>query len=125
MMGWLKRVGQIAVQITSAIVGFGPLYQQLRPEHAGLVARVTDSANRIADIIMQAEIMGAALGLSGEQKLRAAAPAVAQIVLQSDLLTGRKIDDPAKFRRGVAAIASGFADILSSLEDTVQTDSHT
>lgn len=123
-MGWLKKVGQIALKVTTAIVGFGPLYQTMRPEHATHVAQVIDTANRIADIITQTEVMGAALHLPGEAKLRAAAPAVAQIILQSDMLAGRKIDNPARFEQGVKAVASGWADVLSSLEDKVETDDH-
>lgn len=123
-MKLLSKIGKVALQVTSAIIGFGPLAHTVVPQHGGTVTSVIDTVTQIRAIIVQAEIMGQALGLPGEQKLRAAAPAVAQIILMSDVLAGRKIDDPALFHAGVTKITDGMADILNSLEDKIETESH-
>jgi hypothetical protein len=88
---------------------------------SGTVQVISKDLAAIAQIIQQAEVMGQALGQAGPAKLTAAAPLVAQIVLQSSLLANHSIADQTKFTGGVNALASGVADILSSLHPDVQT----
>ena len=116
-MTFLKKLGQIILKGTQIILGFAPLVQQMIPGSAGLVSEFT----QIAGIIAQVEVMGQALGIAGPDKLRAAAPAVAQIVLQSSVMLHREIADPVKFNTACATIAGGFADLLNSLKDNVDT----
>ena len=115
-MGFLKKLGQILAIGIELVTGIGPILSAQAPSSSGTVATVTNDLNLIAGIIAQAEAMGASLGLPGPDKLKAAAPMVAQIILSSSLLAGKKIQDTAKFQAGVNSIAGGMADVLSSLD---------
>jgi len=126
-MGWLKKAASIALKVTEVVLGFGPLITSLTPTKKDdqIYAAVAPSLTQIAGIIGQVELFGQALGLPGDQKLKAAAPAVAQIVLQSSFMAGHKIADPILFQRGCTKVADGMADILNSLKDDVDTASKT
>lgn len=118
-MGWLKKAASIALKVTEVVLGFGPLITSLTPTKRDdqILAQVTPSLTQIAGVIGQVEIFGQALGLPGAQKLTAATPAVAQIIMQSAFMAGHKIADEAKFKAGCTQVAAGMADILSSLKE--------
>jgi hypothetical protein len=116
-MTFLKKLGGILLKGTQIIMGFAPLVQAMVPGSAGIISEI----NQIAAIIAQVEIMGQALGVAGPDKLRAAAPAVAQIILQSSMMAHRQIADPLKFNAACATIAGGMADLLNSLKPDVET----
>ena len=118
-MGWLKRAASIVLKVSDAVLGFGPLITALTPTKRDdqILAQIAPGLTQIAGIIGQVEIFGQALGLPGAQKLTAATPAVAQIILQSAFMAGHKIGDPVKFQAGCTQVASGMADILSSLKE--------
>jgi len=126
-MGWLKKAATIALKVTEVVLGFGPLITSLTPTKKDdqILAQVTPSLTQIAGVIQQVELFGLALGLPGAQKLTAATPAVAQIVMQSAFMAGHKIADPVLFQRGCGKMADGMADILNSLKDDVDTASKT
>jgi len=126
-MSWLKRAASIALKVTTAVLGFGPLVTSLTPTKRDdeILARVTPSLTQIAGVIQQVELFGQALALPGPQKLTAATPAVAQIVLQSAFMVGHKIADPVLFQRGCMKMADGMADVLNSLKDDVDTADRT
>ena len=94
-----------------------------QPKIASGIAVGVNDLTQIGSIIAQVEAMGQALSLPGTQKLTAAAPLVAQVVLNSELLIGRKITDEALFTKATQEIASGMADLLNSLKADVQTTS--
>mgnify|MGYP001561276841 FL=1 len=126
-MGWLKKVGLIVLKVTEIVSGLGPIASALIPgdKDDKVIRVVSADLAQIAAIIAQAEIFGQALGLPGAQKLTASAPAVAQIIMQSAILANHKIADPVKFKAGCTQVPSGMADILSSLEDKVETQGKT
>lgn len=124
-MGFLKAFAAAALKVTQIVTGIGPLFANAVPQSAGIVQVVTSDLSTIAGIVQQVEIMGQALTLSGPQKLTAAAPAVAQIILRSDLMATHKIKDEAKFTAAVNGLASNMADLLNSLEDKIQTTDKT
>lgn len=124
-MTFLKKLGSILLKVTEIAVGFSPIVQQLLPGSATTVATVSKDLAQIADIIVQAEAMGQALGQAGAQKLIAATPMVAQIILASSILANHKIANPGLFQQGCTSIASGMADVLNSLKDDVQTEGKT
>ena len=119
-MGFLKKLGSILLKATEIITGFAPLLNQV-----ALGGAISHDLEQIAGIVVQAEVMGQVLGQPGVQKLMAAAPVVAQVILRSSLLAGRQIADPALFQRGCSEIAGGMADILSSLKGDIGTESKT
>ena len=116
-MSFLKKLGQIA-QVAVKLTPYGQLIAPLLPAGAqGSVAHVLDTISGVAAVVMQAEMMGQALSLPGADKLKAATPAVAQMILQSSMIAGKKIHDEALFKLGAEKVASGVADILNSLHE--------
>lgn len=122
-MSWLKKIGQLLLQGIIIAEGVAPVIAQNVPASAGTVAKVGDDLAILQNIIVQAEAMGQALGLPGADKLRAAAPMVAQMIVSSSILANHKIADQALFYQGSTKIADGMADVLNSLKDN--TDSTT
>ena len=122
-MGFLKKFGQIILKFTEIAVGVGGSVAAQIPgtKDDAMLARATDTLTEVARLVGLAEVFGQVSNLDGAAKLQAVAPTVAQIVLRSDLMIGRKIKDPVKFQQGVTNIAGGVADILNSLEDSVDT----
>ena len=123
-MGWLKKAGLIIGQVTAMVVGLGPIITAFTPTKKDDAALpiIADSLNQVAGIITTVEAMAGALAtpLPGTEKLKMATPMVAQIILASSLMARHKIADPVKFQAGCASIASGMADVLSSLKDNVE-----
>lgn len=121
-MTFLKRFGEIALKCIAIAGGFAPLVQAAVPDSAKpTVALVASDLALVADIITKTEVMGQALGIAGPDKLKAAAPLVAQIILSSSVLAQHEIANPALFQQGCASVASGMADVLNSLKDKVET----
>ncbi len=110
MQKWLGIIGQVLLKATEILAGVGPLF----PTKAAQVGVVVSDLAQIDAIIVNVEAMGQVVGLSGEQKLAAAAPLVAQIILQSTALAGHEIANHDLFMQGVTKIASGTADVLNS-----------
>lgn len=98
--------------------GFVPLLQGVLPSKSAEIQTVSDDLTKVAGIVTTVEAIAQAMSTPapGTEKLKMATPLVAQVVLQSDLLVGHKIKDQQKFQQGCASVASGVADILSSLE---------
>ena len=118
-MGLLTKIAQIAAKIVIGIDTFGPLAKSVaNDKYDRYIDVVADYTTKAADVVVQAEIFGNALALSGQDKLKAATPAMAQLILKSDLMVGQKIKNPVLFEKGVASITSGFADVLNSLDES-------
>lgn len=109
-MTWLKKVGSLVLKITGLITAVVP---------ATTGGKLATDLDAIAQIVIAVEVMGQVLGTAGADKLKAATPLVAQIVLQSGLMAGHKIANPVLFQQGAAEIAAGMADVLNSLKDEV------
>jgi hypothetical protein len=116
-MTWLSMAAKIALTAARIVVGFGPAASALIPgtKDDKIIAVGTDYLVKISNVIQNAELFGQALGIKGPDKLKAAAPAVAQIVLTSSLVAGKKIANPALFQQGCTKVGDGVADILNSL----------
>lgn len=111
-MTFLSKFGKIVATIAKVITGLSPLL----PTAVGN-QKVSDTIEQVASIILTTEALGQTLGTTGPDKLKAATPLVAQILLNSDLLYRKKISDPKLFRAGSEAIADGMAKILNSIRD--------
>lgn len=122
-MTFLKKLGSILLQASAIVTGFAPMFQQ--SSQAGAIQVVSKDLAELAQIVVQVETVGQALNQAGPAKFAAAAPLVAQVILSSSVLAGRKIHDQALFLRGCGAVGGGMADILNSLHDDVQTESKT
>lgn len=117
-MTFLKKLGQVILRGTEMFAGVSPL---IPPQYKEKTTSVVDTLGQVGHIIVSVEAFGQTLNIAGADKLKAAAPLVAQIILASDMLTGKKIDDPVKFLAGVTKITDGMADIINSLDDKVDT----
>lgn len=114
-MTFLKKLGEIIVKGLGIATGLLPLVQQLSPGQAGLVQTISQDLSQIAQIIVMVEAAGATLGIAGPDKLRMAAPQIAQILLQSTILVGRPIANPQLLLRAATKFADGMADALNSV----------
>lgn len=122
-MKFLTKLGGILLKATEIATGFGPLIAATAPVTAGTVTRVTSDLEQLASMIGTVEAVGQALSLAGPQKLTAASPLVAQVILQSSLMAHHSIADPVLFKAGCEKIGSGMADVLNSLKDSIETTS--
>ena len=116
-MKFLTKLGQILVKATQIISGAGALFPQYNPQ----ITKTKDTLELVAGIVMNVEVFGQVLGTPGADKLKAAAPLVAQVIMQSDMLVKRKIQDAALFQKGAEQVAAGMADVLNSLKSDVET----
>lgn len=113
-MKFLTKLGMIIAKVTAVATGISPLF----PQYDKVTGKVVDTLNGIAAIVMNVEVFGQVLGTAGPDKLKAATPLVAQIILQSDMMTGKKINDQVLFAQGVEKVTAGIADILNSIKDS-------
>ncbi len=124
-MTFLKKLGQILLQATEIVTGFSGLAQQFMPGSSGVMQVISKDLAAIAQIVAEVEAIGQAMNLAGPQKLSAASPLVAQIILQSSLLVNHKIADEVLFKKACSELAGGMADLLNSLKDNIDTTSKT
>ena len=117
-MKFLSKLGVIIAKVSAIAVGISPLFPQYNKE----TGKIVDTLNGIASVIMNVEVFGKVLGTAGPDKLKAASPLVAQIILQSDMLAGKKINDAVLFAAGCEKVTSGMADILNSIRDSEITE---
>lgn len=117
-MTWLSKVGSILLKVTQIVTGIAPFIPAAQQGTYQIVSR---DLEQISAIITQAELFGQALSLPGAQKLTAATPAVAQVILQSSILANNKISNEVLFKQGCQKIADGMADVLNSLHPNVNT----
>lgn len=116
-MSWLKKFGGIVLKASEIAAGVAPFAQTMLPGEAAHIVTVSHDIAQVADVVAQVEAVGQALALNGAQKLTAASPLVAQIVLKSSVLAGKKVKDPDLFKKACDEIAGGVADLLNSVEE--------
>lgn len=100
-------------------IGYVAKFEGLLPasiSSSAVVAKVESEIAQLGDVIVNVEAMGQALSIAGPDKLKAAAPLVAQIILKSSIMVGHSIDNQQLFTQGSAKLADGMADILNSLK---------
>lgn len=119
-MKWLTRIGQILVTATKLITGLSPLIPNLS---GTALVKIEDTLTKLVELVINVEAFGQVLSVGGPDKLKASVPVATQIILKSDAMIGKKIDDPILFTKGVMSVISGIADILNSLKDDIQTES--
>jgi hypothetical protein len=118
MPGWLKLVGIGIREGIKVWTGFSPLAKAgLNDRGDAVIDKVSDTLNKVAEIVVITESIGVALSLDGPNKLQAATPLVTQLILKSDLMIGKKIDDQAMFTEGVQDMVNSVVKILNSIKD--------
>jgi hypothetical protein len=118
-MTFLKKLGTILANVAGIAVGIGPIIQPfLGSGKAGAVAgTVVNDLTQIGSLVAVLESAGVSSNLTGPQKLQALIPLVANIVKTSELVSGKKIADDAKFTLGCQEIAQGVVDVLNSIHE--------
>lgn len=115
-MSFLTKLGQI-LRIVGTVSGFIPLIEPVLPQSAQkTVSNINDKLQQAFSVIVTTEqaAVASGAGLTGSQKLAAATPFVSQLIQQTDLLTGKKPKDEAKFQSAATQMTSALADILNS-----------
>lgn len=116
-MTFLKKLGSILAKAVAIAVGIGPLVEPFlgSGKAAEVGTSIVNDLTSIGQVVVQAEAMIQTPG-SGATKLAAAAPLVQQILATSQLVSGKKIANPALFAGAATAITSAVADILNSID---------
>lgn len=112
-MTFLKTLGQLILKGVQIWLGFAPIVSQ--QVGGGVVQKVSRDLAEIARIVVDMEALGQQSGMPGTERAKAAGPLVAQIILDSTLLSGGKIAQPDLFAAACVTIAGGVADVLNSL----------
>src|SRR5215831_4925882 len=112
---FLKKAGQIILTGVEIFSGIAPILTSKIPNSSGAIQTVSKDLAQVAGVVMDVEAFGQALGLPGAQKLQAAVGPVSQIILDSSLLAGKTVADPALFKQGAQKVADGLADVLNSI----------
>lgn len=117
MASFLSKLGnalRIGLQISNVEI---PLIAPYLPANVSNIVIAADNLANMGNVVITTEQMFANTpGVTGEMKLQAASPFVAQIVQQMSLISGKKILDPAKFQAAVKGLTSNMADLLNSVE---------
>src|SRR6266699_3536643 len=115
-MNFLIKAASILIKITSILDGFAPLVPAATPGVPAVLGTVQSELTQMFNVVVQAEVFGQVLKTPGPDKARAAAPALAQLILTSTFFSNKKIADPTKFQAAVTAMGGNLADILNSLD---------
>jgi hypothetical protein len=117
-MSFLKKLGSLVLKATELVVGYGPTVRQLMPPQGDAVVQTVEDKLLLATkIVMDAEVMGQAIGAPGTQKAAMAAPAIFQLLLDLPVLNGKKPKDPVQAKAAATALGGALADFLNCFED--------
>lgn len=118
MLTFLKKLGQILVQVAGVATGIGPLITPFlgSGETAKYVGSGVNDLTSIAQLVVQIETAFAAVPNStGTQKLQALVPLVSNIIATSQVVSGKKVAQSALFTKGCTEVAQGMVDVLNSI----------
>jgi hypothetical protein len=118
VMTFLKKAGTLLVNGVSLVELGYPILGKLVPAKAQpVVNTIVSDLEQFAGTVTTVETMANAIpaGLTGEQKLAASLPGIAQAVAQSSVMLGKKIADNAMFQKAVTEYAQASVDLLNSL----------
>lgn len=118
-MTFLSKLGGILVQAGAVITGIKPLFPMIKGGDVAskFIDKFTNPFNEIIEAIVMVEAIGQALKIKGPDKLKAASPLIANIILKSDMLVGKKIKNQDLFNVSVEQVANGMVGILNSVNE--------
>jgi hypothetical protein len=114
-MTFLSKIGGIILKGIAIAANIGGVVAQQIPQVSGPVNRALGFLTELAPIITTVEVIGQLRGIPGPEKAKLAGPLIGQVILQSDFMASKKIDQPDLFKLGCERIAGGVADVLNSL----------
>ncbi|HJZ83501.1 MAG TPA: hypothetical protein VKD91_24235 [Pyrinomonadaceae bacterium] len=130
-MSFLKKLGQVLATVGAGALGVGPMVAplfgskgtQVAGQVAGFVGTAVNDFTAISSVIVQIET--ALQGKSGPDKLQAAIALVGPIIKTSQIVSGKKIADPALLDKGIMGVTNAMVDILNSIHpDSVNSEVH-
>jgi hypothetical protein len=124
-MSFLAKLGKVLAAVATTALGIGPIVSPLfgskGDKVAGDIATIANDLTLIGGVIVQVET--ALQGQAGADKFKAAIALVGPIIKTSQLVSGKKIADPAMLQRGIEEVTQGVVDILNSIhQDSVKTE---
>lgn len=122
-MGFLKKFAQVLGVIGQVVIGFGPGLVRMTPttKDDQALPTVIDSLQHLTGIVLTVESIGATLSLPGPDKLKAAIPLAAQLIVGCDALAGHKIENPAEFQAGIGDLISAWVRIQNATKADIKT----
>src|SRR5882724_1372611 len=117
-MTFLKKLGTILANVAGIAIGVGPIIGPFlgSGKASQVTGTVVNDLTSIGALIVQIETMGAAVGLTGPQKLQAAIPLIGNIIKTSEMVAGKKIANEALFTQAVQEYAQATVDLLNSID---------
>lgn len=110
-------------------VGMIPAVTQVLESSSGQPIPVLDKLSQIGGLVQEVEVIAQTLGGPGQGTAKATAigPLVAQVVMSSELVAGKKINAAmqAQFQKSCVALAGDVADILNcceAIDTTISTE---
>lgn len=119
---FLAKLVQAILKIGAVVKGVAPLLKAAAPKAGEVIDRVESEFTALVKIVLQAEIAGQALTLTGPDKLKIAAPQVAKALIFVDAFKGRKIKKPELVMAAAEKIAAGINDYMKALDDDIEVD---
>lgn len=118
-MTFLKKLGQILVNVAGAAAGIGPIIAPFYGS-GGKVDKAIDTGvndlTSIAQLVVTIETAFAAVpGSTGAQKLQALVPLVSNIISTSQVVSGKKVANSDLFTKGCTEVAQGMVDVLNAI----------
>lgn len=117
-MSFLKKLGLVLGQVGATAIGIGPLVAPLfgagGQRVTSVIATVVNDLTEIGKVV--AAIEAALQGKEGADKFKAAVALVGPIIKTSQLVSGKKIADPALLQKGIEEVTQGVVDVLNSLD---------
>lgn len=105
----------------ATVAGFEPFLTAFLPKKvldSGVYQKIDKTFDGIVSALGTAEVMVTAINgpnaKSGGDKLKAAAPLIAQIIHSSEALAGKEIRDQAMHDKAILDLTSAAADLLNS-----------
>lgn len=115
----LKSIGKAILKGASIVTG--PVAGNILKAGAAITPTTTDDKvvdvlTSLRGVVQAVEVVGQSAGLTGAQKLDAAAALARQVILQSEAFAGHEIIDEAAFEAGLRQTVSGLVGMLNSVE---------
>lgn len=114
-MKFLSKLAEIFAKGLQLVGVFTPIIDKVDPSLGQKIETVSADLTDAMNVIVDVEHIGTALQLKGPDKLKAAAPLVADVILKSAALANHKVANPDLFNQGATKVADGLADIVNSL----------
>lgn len=115
-MTFLSKLGSILLKVVAIATGIGPLVEPFlgSGKAAAVAGTVVNDLTSIGQVVVQAEALIQGTG-TGATKLAAATPLIAQIIMSSEMISGKKIANNPLFLQGAGKVTSGIADVLNAI----------